>query len=44
MKQTTIIKDLRAVLSFILTDPKKAHEILTRIIDELTKEKVNPER
>jgi hypothetical protein len=40
MKQKHVIEDLRAVLSFILTDPRKAYDILTRIIRELEQEEV----
>jgi hypothetical protein len=40
MRQTSVIEDLEAVLSFILSNPLKAYEILSRIIQELKKEKV----
>jgi hypothetical protein len=40
MKQSSVIEDLRVVLGCILTDPRKAYKILTRIIRELEQEEV----
>lgn len=40
MRQTSVVEDLRAVLAYILKDPRKAAEILSRIIYELEHEEV----